>query len=65
MTAAHVAGGAVRAPARLLLGPAHHAHQAHPAHQVPAPVRTTYAYILVLIRYRLSINVMVVGSIPT
>ncbi|CAH0713668.1 unnamed protein product, partial [Brenthis ino] len=31
MTAAHVAGGAVRAPARLLLGPAHHAHA------VPAP----------------------------
>ncbi|XP_050353636.1 PAX-interacting protein 1-like isoform X2 [Nymphalis io] len=27
MTAAHAAGGAVRAPARLLLGPAHHPHQ--------------------------------------
>ncbi|XP_052739023.1 PAX-interacting protein 1 [Bicyclus anynana] len=31
MTAAHAAGGAVRAPARLVLGPAHHPHQ------VPAP----------------------------
>ncbi|XP_072934281.1 uncharacterized protein Ptip [Epargyreus clarus] len=31
MTAAHAAGSAVRAPARLLLGPAHHPHQ------VPTP----------------------------
>ncbi|XP_034827605.1 PAX-interacting protein 1 isoform X2 [Maniola hyperantus] len=35
MTAAHAAGGAVRTPARLVLGPAHHPHQ------VPTPAGST------------------------
>ncbi|XP_049879370.1 PAX-interacting protein 1 isoform X2 [Pectinophora gossypiella] len=39
MTAAHAAGGAVRAPARLLLGPAHHPHQVAP----PPPAGKVYA----------------------